>query len=217
MVAWEWHETDSVELTEWTRRFSKHANSLPPSATKQMADKSISEVLFATDIIRHAAVHRCPTTAAGILNMLDAAITFTKVLNNSKRTENLTKIKTKLEASVGEIVQYQRLLESKHADQLGDIARRRAEIDELERSSVQEMLAMDKKQRADAGSAFEDFLASSQLVSNPYAHDIIPRSDSLKVKSGREADLDIEINTENGCLGVFPHTLYLTSHLSVCF
>ena len=64
-----WHEAESIELTEWIKRFSKHAKSLPPSATKPIAGKSFTEVLFGTSTLGHSAVHRLPTSAAGILNI----------------------------------------------------------------------------------------------------------------------------------------------------
>lgn len=98
--------------------------------------------------------------------MLKAAITFTEALNDSKRTERITEIKTQLEASIEEIVQHQNLLERKLTDQLQDIARRRAELEELERSCVQEMLEADKQQRTEVGAALEGFLVGSTQVSN---------------------------------------------------
>ena len=66
MEARKWHEAESIELTEWTKRFSKYAKSLPPAAIKPIAGKSIAQVLFGTSALRHSAVHRLPTSAAGI-------------------------------------------------------------------------------------------------------------------------------------------------------
>ncbi len=156
-----WHEAESIELTEWTKRFSKYAKSLPPLAIKSIAGKSIAEVLFGISALRHSPVHRLPTSVAGILNMLHAANSFAEALNDSKRAENIVEIKTQLEASIEEIVQHQYLLERKLRDQFEDIARRRAELDELERLSIEEMLAKDKKQRTEVGSTFESFLIGS--------------------------------------------------------
>ena len=101
--------------------------------------------------------------------MLSAAITFAEALDDSRRAEKVADIKAQLEASIEEIVQHQNLLQRKLTDQLEDIARRRSELDELENSSIEEMLAMDKKQRTEVGSTFEGFLLGSQQVSNPRA------------------------------------------------
>ncbi len=104
--------------------------------------------------------------------MLSAAITFAEALNDSKPAEKVVEIKAQLEASIKEIVQHQNLFQRKLIDQLKDIARRRAELDELERSSIEEMLATDKKQRTKVGSAFESFLVGSQQVFNPCAYSL---------------------------------------------
>ncbi|KAL8777877.1 MAG: hypothetical protein Q9213_007669 [Squamulea squamosa] len=168
MKARHWDEAESIELTQWTKRFSQFTKTLPPTAIKRTPGKSIAEVLFATSTLRHSAVHRLRTSAAGILQMLIAATTFAEALNDSKRSEKLVEIKMQLEASIDENVQHQNLLERKLTEQLDDIARRRTELDALERSSIEEMLATDKLQRNDVGSVFETFLVGSQHVPDPY-------------------------------------------------
>lgn len=94
MNAQEWHEAESIELTKWTKTFLKYAESLPPSAIKPIAGKSIDEVLLETNALRHTAVHRLPTSAAGILNMLHAANSFAEALNDPQRAEKLVTIRT---------------------------------------------------------------------------------------------------------------------------
>ena len=103
-----------------------------------------------------------------MLEMFDDAVTFAKALNDFKRAGKITEIQTQLQASIEEIVQHQNLLECKLTDRLADIARRRAELDELEKTSIQEMLATDKQQRTEVGSAIETFVAGSWNFSNPY-------------------------------------------------
>ena len=169
MKAENWTEAESIELNRWTRRFLKYAKSLPPSAMKLVPGKSISEVLSATDILRHSAVHRLPTSAAGMLNMLGVAVTFLEVFNDSKRAEKITEIKVQLGANLQDIVRHQNLLERKFGDQLEDIARQRARLDSLERSTIEEMLATDMKQRTEVGSALESFLTSCLQASGPCA------------------------------------------------
>lgn len=197
MEARKWKEAESIELTEWTKRFSKRAKSLPLSAFERVPGKSIAEVLFGTSNLRHSAVHRLPTSAAGILNMLSAAINFAEALRDSKRAEKVLEIRTQLEASVEEVVQHQNLLERKLTAQFEDIACRRAELDELERLSIEEMLATDKKQRTEVGSAFEDFLVASQQISNPCACSHTPNFDGAKM------DSKVEENTGSSWRGMF--------------
>lgn len=201
MKARKWHDAESIELTEWIKRFSKYADSLAPSAINPIPGKSISEVLWGTSTLRHSAVHRLSTSAAGISNMLSAAISFVEALNDPKRAEKITKIKTHLEISIEEIVQQQNLLERKLTDQCREIALRRAELDELERSSIEGMLATDEKQRAEVGFAFESFLVRSQQISNPCACRHASNFD------GAKADSEAEENMENG-MSTFPLALY---------
>ncbi|KAI4138460.1 MAG: hypothetical protein LQ341_004659 [Variospora aurantia] len=192
MEAHKWKEAESIELTQWIKRFSKHAKSLPLSAFDRIPGKSITEVLFGISNLRHSAVHRLPTSAAGILNMLGAAIHFAEALKDSKRAERVLKIKTQLEASVQEVVQHQNLLECKLTAQFEDIARRRAELDELERSSLEEMLERDEKQRTEVGSAFEGFLGFQQ-ISNSCACSHTANFDVTKT------EFKVEENSESSC------------------
>ena len=161
MEAQKWYVVESVELTQWTQKFLKYAESLPPPAINPIAGKSTAEVLIGTNNLRHSAVHRKPTSAAGIVNMLNAAATLAESLNDSIRAKKIASIKLQLEASIEEIVQHQNLLERKLNDQLEEIASRRAELDALERSSIEEMVAMDQKQRAEVGAAFESTFVDS--------------------------------------------------------
>lgn len=208
MEAQNWNEAESIELTQWTKSFKKYAKSLPPSAIRPVPGKSIADVLFGTSTLRHSAVHRLPTSAAGILNMLSAAINFAEALNDSKRAAKVAEIKTQLEASVEEIVQHQNLLERKLTDQFEDIARRRAELDELERLTVEEMLAADKKQRTEVGSAFESFLVGSQQFSNPCTCSHTPVFDEAKT------DYKAEENIESSWIGVFLYALFFHFEVS---
>ena len=123
--------------------------------------------------------------------MLSAAITFAEALDDSRRAEKVADIKAQLEASIEEIVQHQNLLQRKLTDQLEDIARRRSELDELEKSSIEEMLAMDKKQRTEVGSTFEGFLLGSQQVSNPRACSCTPSFDGPKLESEAGENIDV--------------------------
>ncbi|KAL8780665.1 MAG: hypothetical protein Q9194_000768 [Teloschistes cf. exilis] len=181
---------EAVELTEWTKKVVKFTNPLPPAAIKPISGKTIADVLFGTNILRHSAVHRKPTSGGGIVQMLDAAVTFADALNDSRRAEKIAEIKVQLEASIEEIAQHQNLLECKLTDQLREIADRRAELDELERSSIQEMQVADKQQRSSVGASIEHVLLRARQTSNPRACSHGSSFDGAKAES--EADEIIE-------------------------
>ena len=132
--------------------------------------------MFATSNLRHSAVHRLKTSAAGILKMVDAAIAFTQALKDTERTAHIETIRKELAVVIQDIVQHQTLLERKLSDQLKDFATRRAEIDELERLAIESMLENDKANRTSAGSAIEDLLAGINKASFTY----ILERDSLR-------------------------------------
>lgn len=160
MKAQKWEEAESIELTRWNQIFSKCTKDLPLSATTSIAGKGLKEVLFATSNLRHSAVHRLNTSAAGILKLLEAAIIFTEALNDTERATCIRKINDEVAAIVDDIVQHQTLLERKLSDQLNDFARKRAEIDDLERVAIEDVLENDKTHRGSAGSVVEGFLAN---------------------------------------------------------
>lgn len=204
METQKWHEAESIELTQWIKQVGEYIESLPPLAFNLVAGKSIAEIFFETSMLRHSAVHRLPTSAAGILNMLSAAFTFAEALQDSKRAERVAEIEARLEVSVEEILQHQNLLQRKLIDQIEDIARRRAELDELERLSIEEMLATDKKQRTEVGSAFEGFLSGSQQISSPCA------CSHTASFNGSKAESEVGENIETSGIVMFPYAPFLS-------
>lgn len=132
--------------------------------------------------------------------MLSAAITFTSVLNDSVRTARLIELKVQLEASIEEIVQNQRLLERKLTDQLQEINCRRAELDQLERSTIEEMLSTDREQRAEIGSALDRIMLGSDKISNAPCCKHAPLDET-------KMDYDSEEESEIGEAGICPRTL----------
>ena len=138
-----------------------------------------------------------------------------RLFNDSGRAEKIAEIKHQLESSIDEIIQHQTLLERKLTDQLEEIARRRAELDELEKSSIEEMLAVDKKQRAQIGIAFESVLVGVPQVSNTCACNCAPGFDAPE--SDPEAQNNIK-SSGNGKISNTPYfSLGLPSALTLTF
>ena len=157
----QWHVAESVELTKWIQEFCKLGKPLPQDAVKSSAGRSITRTLFATANIRHSAVHRDPTSAAGLVKMLSAAVTFTEALKDIDRMKKIARVLSQLTTHLETVEQHQNLLECRLRDQLEEIACRRAELDKLERSSIEEMRANDKEKRNEIGSTIEGFLINA--------------------------------------------------------
>ena len=185
-----WHEAESIELIKWTHVFSNYAISLPRTATYLCSNKTFEQVLRGTDTIHHSAIHRLPTSAQGTLDMLEAAVEFTKSLRDSERMRRLEDIKSQLETGIQKIVQHQTLLEHRLGIQLESIGRQRANLDELKKSSIEEVLAKDSKQCSEVGSALEDFLVRSQDQYTAYVRSQSSCSDQATLNAGPSISTD---------------------------
>ena len=190
MQARKWHDAESIELIKWTHVFSNHADSLPPVATSLCSDRTLEQILQGTDAIHHSAVHRFPISAGGMLDMLTAAVEFTKSLRDSERMRKLEEIKSQLEIDIYGIMQQQMLLEHKLGIQLESFGRQRAKLDELEKSSIEEVLAKDKKQCSEVGFALEDISIRSQDQYTAYVRSQSSYSDQATPNAGPSISTD---------------------------
>ncbi|MCJ1391417.1 hypothetical protein MMC18_004281 [Xylographa bjoerkii] len=132
---------------------------MPSAAIEQGHGKSLKEVFFATSNIRHFAVHRLHTSTTSIKNLVNAAVLFTETLKDAERPAVLKKIQEQLADSIDEVMRHQNLLERKLSDELNALAKKRAELDELERLAVEEMVTNDRKNRKSAGQSMDGFLS----------------------------------------------------------
>lgn len=84
---------ESIELTRWTRILFKYGQNLPSQATSEIPGVSFRDVLFRTYQIRHAAVHRRPTSVCEIEEMIGNAISLTTILKDALRTRRMELIR----------------------------------------------------------------------------------------------------------------------------
>ena len=159
-----WWEVESLELTQWTQWFPK-AKELSLASMKPPDSRSVTEILSAIGAIRHAAVHRVRTSAEEILDMLGAAETFAYMLCDEPKVIELRQIKTELNESIKEIEGKQTLTRRELMERLDNIARSRAELDQLEKACVEGFRATDEKLRTDAGAKIEAYLDNPQKSS----------------------------------------------------
>ncbi|KAL8644377.1 MAG: hypothetical protein Q9210_007287, partial [Variospora velana] len=157
MDAQGWHEAESVELSQWTDRFLGPL--IPrPSAIKPIPETILHEVVGETRRLRHAAVHRSPTSANEIVKMLGAAVILAETLNDSDQARTIAEMKRQVELGMKDIMHHNSVLERRLTGQLKDIAHRKAELDSLEGSFRETMAASDRMKRTEIGSALEDVL-----------------------------------------------------------
>ena len=198
MEAQGWDEAESIELNRWTTSFSKYAEKLPPSATRPISGKSLNQILFDTNSLRHSAVHRLPKSAPEILDMLHAACFFAEALNDTMRMARIEGIKEQLTMSIHGIVHHQSLLKRKLSGKLEDLAKKKAEIEELERLEMEDMLQNDKIKRIEAGAVIENVIADLQRAS------CFHTSDNMDISPSKNPPYGSEDDTEYLGKGLFP-------------
>lgn len=167
MEALKWNEAESIELTSWIKAFDKHVGRLPSRATRPVAGKSLNQVLSETSSLRHSAVHRIPRNVVEIMDMLQAASSFAKTLDDTVRAVQIQEIKEQMATIVDDFVGRQRIQHHKTFHQLEHVARRRTEIDDLERLGLEDLRKHDELLRIEADSAVQNIIAGLQHVPRP--------------------------------------------------
>ena len=195
-----WDDPESVELTEWIKKFSKCTKDLPPSATRPIAGKSLNQVLFDTTSLRHTAVHRVPTNVEGIMGMLHAAHDFSLALKDTARAALIKTIEDQLAISINILFQSQGLLQHKISGQWEVPAKGRIELDKLEGlCTTTNGRGYGKVQRTEAASAIKDVITDSQrdsilrslnhAVKNKSTVSVQASPEDRTLKTGRVASL----------------------------
>lgn len=139
-----WDCPEAVELTKWTKTLAKHRNAIPLSAVNASQGELSNAVLFSTDRLRHAAVHRLPTSAGGIQTMILSAVELATMLNDTVRAAKMEQIHCELASIVKDMEVNKEFLESRLDDELKAVAEQRAELDRREQRAVATMLNDDK-------------------------------------------------------------------------
>ena len=159
-----WDCAEAGELTKWTRTLASRAEGLPPQALK-LSGPSLNEVLFATNRLRHSAVHRLPTTARGVDQLVQSAINMAEALQDTVRAAQLEDLHCEIESKIKAMEFSKNVLEDNLSNELREICRQREELDRKEKELVATML----KEDADNKSLIGDLLAESiqKIVCQP--------------------------------------------------
>lgn len=120
----------------------------PPSHCAQAfaTDHAIplARILISINRLRHCAVHRLPTTAKGILEMIRSATRFARALRDSPREKQLHELHGELEGKIRALELNKNYLEKRLEREVERIAKQRRELDEKEKETVGTILREDK-------------------------------------------------------------------------
>ena len=121
---------------------------------------SLSRILLSINDIRHSAVHRLPTTAKGILEMLGSAVRFAHVLGNDSAEQKIQTLIQEVESKVQALELHKNFLETEFEKNMQEIERLRQELDERERKAIETTRKEDEDHVHLVGSILEESVES---------------------------------------------------------
>ncbi|KAI2465171.1 hypothetical protein F4781DRAFT_425003 [Annulohypoxylon bovei var. microspora] len=150
-----WNCARSMELTKWTRLLAKKADKIPEEAFNSRGTL-LTEVLFATNKLRHSAVHRISTSARGIQDLITSAVTLAFTLGDHKRANQLEEMCYELDTKIKAMELNKNALENSVMAGIEDIQRQREELDQKEKEMIANMVKSDQVNKNVIGDLLED-------------------------------------------------------------
>ena len=151
-----WDCPAAVELTQWTKILRKRKHFRRESLALEVGGAKGGDILTKVSNLRHTAVHRLPTTARGVSQLLEASVRFAQVLQDGLRAAQLEELLSDLNSQIKALELYKNVLEDTASRKLEDIQRRRDELDRMERELIEGMLKDDVDQKVLIGQLLED-------------------------------------------------------------
>lgn len=153
-----WDCPEAVELTKWTKFLTKNYNLLPKESLDLDKDTTIKQVLLSTHNLRHSAVHRLPTSARGINQMVISAARLAKTLCDPLRTAQLEELNHEVESRIKDMELNKNFLEDKLDKELQDIRRKREELNVKEKELISSTLKEDQENKSLIGVLVQESL-----------------------------------------------------------
>jgi 2-oxoglutarate dehydrogenase complex dehydrogenase (E1) component-like enzyme len=150
-----WDCAEAAELNKWTSTLVARSGKLPAHAINNDSETPLQEVFFATNVLRHTAVHRLPVTAQGIHKMIQSALQLVRTLGDHSRAADLEGLHLEIGSRIRDMELNKNFLENRFDEQLQVITEKRAELDRQEKEALATMLQEDQKNKQLVGSFLE--------------------------------------------------------------
>ena len=141
-----WTCAEAIELTQWVRFVPQRFSELHNDATTLDSGTVLARTLRATHNLRHAAVHRLPTSARGLEKMLQSALDLVKSLCDTQTVFKIEHILKTFQEKVEEIELLKNQLENQLDEELHNIQEQKAALDRREKEVKADMAAKDHEQ-----------------------------------------------------------------------
>ena len=184
LIERKWDCAEAVELGNWAETLPPRFQHISNSATSLESGHALKYALVTTHPLRHAAVHRLPTSAKGIQKMLDNALYLIKALYDTPSAFKLDAVRTDFLAKVQDMELRKNQLENELDDELREIQRQRAALDKREADAKSNMIKQDAENTRDISLQFQNSLQKLTSLDDPNIAD--------KEKETTTQDLDLE-------------------------
>lgn len=139
----------------WTKVLPRQFGALSVAATDCESGGALADTFRATHQLRHAAVHRLPTSVKGIERMLQNALNLATSLHDKERMIKLNTIHMDFQATMQDMELHKNNLESQLDEELRDIEDQRKALDRKEKEAKLNMLQQDRENMDSISSLFE--------------------------------------------------------------
>lgn len=151
-----WECASSVELTKSTQLLAVYSTKIPKEAFINLGATPLTQILYATNRLRHSAVHRLPNTARGIRDLCRCGYALAATLGDHARAAQLDGICNELDDKMETMKLNKNALEDAATAGLDEIKRQREELDRREKEVIARMVKEDKQNKAFMGVLLED-------------------------------------------------------------
>lgn len=149
-----WDDPTAIELTKWVKVIGKSEGVLPVDAL-DLGGTTLKQVFIKTHKIRHTAVHRVPTTARGVSQLLQHAVKLAEALRDHNRASRLDFLRSELDSMIKAMELNKNVLENDTSSQLAELRRQREELERQERELIANAIKEDLNNKALIGNLLE--------------------------------------------------------------
>ncbi|KAI9728096.1 MAG: hypothetical protein M1834_007812 [Cirrosporium novae-zelandiae] len=193
-----WDCAEALELDKWVATLRKNRWKLPDHAFQVGPGVSLLMIFPPIDKIEETAVHRLPTKATKVNEMIDHAARFAKVLRDPVREMRLEELHGRMEDMIRAMERQKDELESQNKAEMERIAEERVKLIKKESEALAKMVEEDDRNKHVLGSLIEDAFRSTILKNG--THELHNEEEDLELQqegSPQSNDVDLSVEEED--------------------
>ena len=158
-----WDCPESVELNLWARVLLSNQDKFSADAINELG-KPLAEVINSITQLRHIAVHRVRVSVTRVEQFMIDSESLARLLQDDSCIRTLSRLRRETQLTIGELKRNKDLLESALVETFKKIAAQRADLDQLERIAVEDMLRKDKDYQIVVGTNLQQAIMSPETI-----------------------------------------------------